>query len=200
MRTGAIPLKFNISSAQSQILRLASGRREAIPLAFPFGITINLLVSDDERRYARKLLVWLKDRRVLNSFECCDDCIDQALGSLQEIRTKLLAIQIELSSVDESALAAVLEFMLAPIRQFLTFVQKIEANGRKERNAHGRHQLNRELYFDALESLRGHLSRCLSQIAVVAGEPVPMNGILADYRGPWPADAYETPTQDGSGA
>lgn len=50
-----------------------------------------------ERKVAREVVIRLADRRVLTSAECCDNCIDQALASLQEIRRIIVDKQVELS-------------------------------------------------------------------------------------------------------
>lgn len=49
---------------------------------------------------------------------------------------------------------------------------------------------HRQGYFDGLELLRGHLSRCLGQIAAIAGMEVPTGGLIANYQGPWEEKAY----------
>jgi hypothetical protein len=51
----------------------------------------------------------------------------------------------------------------------------------------------RRAYFDALELLRGHLSRCLGQIAVLAGMDAPTERLIANYQGPWQVEAYVEP-------
>jgi hypothetical protein len=41
--------------------------------------------------------------------------------------------------------------------------------------------------------LRGDLSRCLGQIAALAGVSAPADGLIANYQGPWLIEAYIAP-------
>lgn len=148
-----------------------------------------------ERRIANELLIGLSDRRVLSSWECCDNCIDNALRSLQEIRTELLERKIELVDEQDGILSQLIELMLTAIRQFLTFEQNLASVDMAKPDAMNefyRPAEDRQSYFDALEQLRGHLSRCMGQIAVVAGLKVPSDGLIAGYQGPWQMEAYKT--------
>jgi hypothetical protein len=145
-----------------------------------------------DQRLARILLTKLQDRRVLSAQECCDSCISDALRSLQEIRATLVNSQVELAN--NGALYMLIELMLVAIRQFLTFEQNLScATNINDDETVVRHPDDRQQYFDALELLRGHLSRCLGQMAVVAALEVPTDGLLGGYRGPWPLDAYKVP-------
>lgn len=159
----------------------------------PF-VTVLAVPSPLERRIANELLIRLSDRRVLSSWECCDNCIDDALRSLQQIRSILLERRIELADEQGGILSQVIELMLTAIRQFLTFEQGLaSADATKPDSANDfyRPQEDRQIYFDALEQLRGHLSRCMGQIAVVAGLDVPSDGFIAGYQGPWQMEAYK---------
>ncbi len=99
--------------------------------------------------------------------------------------------EVELSDVHDGPLFLLLEMMAAGIRQFLTFEQRLTASqpkGRgkpRERTGEAKQQ-----YFDALELLRGHLSRCLGQIALIAKTDMPMNGLIEGYQGNWAIEAY----------
>lgn len=66
---------------------LARARRHMgdVTINLPF-ISFGVSPDDQERRVAREVVIRLKDRRVLSAWECCDNCIDNALASLQEIR------------------------------------------------------------------------------------------------------------------
>ena len=57
---------------------------------------------------------------MLNAFECCDNCIDQALESLQKIRSMLVDKQVELANYTDSTLYLMIDAMSDAIRQFLT--------------------------------------------------------------------------------
>lgn len=83
------------------------------------------------------------------------------------------------------------------LRQFMTFEELLRRN--EDEPPHPRfgefHRPpdTRQPYFDALEVLRGHLSRCPGQIAAIAGMPVPGEGLIANYQGSWQLDAYKEP-------
>ena len=87
--------------------------------------------------------------------------------------------------------------MVMGIRQFLTFEQRLSTNAksmRRKGSEAGRHFGEAQQdYFDGLEILRGHLSRCLGQIAAISGMEMPTNGIIENYRGAWQIEAYKAP-------
>jgi hypothetical protein len=120
---------------------------------------------------------------VLNAHECCDDCISEALRSLQEIRALLVDKQVALMDHPDSVLFLLVEMMLVALNQFLTFTQRIGVQDRR----------NQEAYFAALEVLRAHLYRCLSQIARIADYPMTVEDALMRYDDTWQLDAYEPP-------
>ena len=202
MRSGAIPFKFDMAKlcawAQRQAHRRLADATVTLNLPYLGSIGgIRVAPKDREREVARELVIRLKDRRVLSASECCDDCIDRALGSLQEIRQLLVAKQVELSDLSDGPLFQLMDAMVVGIRQFLTFEQRLSSaddSPRPARTRQVRSADTREIYFDALEVLRGHLSRCLGQVAVLAGMDHPSEGLIANYKGPWPLDAYVQPT------
>jgi hypothetical protein len=175
-----------------------------VTLNLPF-VSIAVSPKDRERQIAREVVIRLRDRRVLSAWECCDDCISKALASLGEIRQTLVNKQVELADEQDGPLCMLLDAMAAGIRQFMTFEELL----RRDKNAppHPRFGTfhrppeTRQAYFDALEILRGHLSRCLGQIAVIGGVPAPDEGLIANYQGPWQLEAYVEPTvvKGGSG-
>lgn len=128
-----------------------------------------------------------RDRRVLSAWECCDNCINDALASLHEICKFLVDKQVELSDLSEEPLFQLINAMRLGISQFLTFEQRLKS---EDATRYLRPPDVRQTYFDALEELRGHLSRCLGQIAVLAGMEVPSEGLVANYQGPWQLEAY----------
>jgi hypothetical protein len=196
MRSGAIPFQFDISRVLHQFAGVPDARPAASRLDLPF-LSVLIEFTPVERNSARTLLIRLRDRRVLSAQECCDGCIDDALRSLQEIRSILLDQQVELANDSGRALNLLTDLMSVAIRQFLTFEQRISQ--RTEFDSQGpsrRHPDDLQQYFDALELLRGHLSRCLGQVAVIAGMSVPSDGLLEEYRGPWPLEAYKVPSLD----
>lgn len=194
MRSYAIPFQFEISGVLKDLARCADARPFAVRLSLPF---INLLVHPcaTEREVAAEIVVRAGDRRVLSARECCDVCIDNALSSLQELRAQLVSKRVELAGEPNCSLYQLIELMLVAIRQFLTFEQQLSSRqhgGTPEAGERFRSPGDRQIYFDALELLRGHLSRCLGQIAIVAGMSVPADGLIAGYQGAWPMNAYKS--------
>jgi hypothetical protein len=96
-----------------------------VSIVLPF-IELAVKIDDAERKVAREVVVRLADRRVLNAWECCDNCIDLALKSLQEIRQIIVDKQVELSGRTDGALYLLLDSIRDGIRQFLIFEQKLD--------------------------------------------------------------------------
>jgi hypothetical protein len=128
-------------------------------------LSIEVDISNDERKIAREILIRLRDKRVLVAYECCDNCIKNALFSIQDIRKLLVDKQVELPS-ENSSLFLILELMLTGIRQFLTFTERYKPH------------IHREEYFGTLEILRGHLLRCLKEVAKVGNTSPPLSNWL----------------------
>lgn len=85
MRSGDIPFKFDVTDLVARARRQVSGRVGNVTLNLPF-VSIEVSPKDRERKVAREIVLRLRDRRVLSAWECCDNCIDNALASLREIR------------------------------------------------------------------------------------------------------------------
>lgn len=102
MRTGSIPFQFDMSDLIQRGRAFVNNRVGDVTLNLPF-ISFAVSPKDKERQVARELVITLRDRRVLSAWECCDDCIDQALASLQEIRRTLVGKQVELSELQDGA-------------------------------------------------------------------------------------------------
>jgi hypothetical protein len=193
MKSGAIPFQFDIGDVLSKLKRKASTRLGDVTINLPF-ISIAVSPKDKERQVARELIIRMRDRRVLSADECCDDCIDRALASLQEIRRLLIDKQVELADAQDGPLYLLIEAMVTPIRQFMTFEQSLNVPPMRSRDAgqgHYRPGDVRQAYFDGLEMLRGHLSRCLGQVAAIAGMEAPTDGLITQYHGPWLLEAYK---------
>lgn len=198
MRTGTINFQFDVSDIVARVMRSPKASNTATAFTLPF-VTVLADWSPLEHQIASELLIRLGDRRVLSSKECCDNCIDDALRSLQEMRSILLESRIELVGEQSGIMSHMIELMLTAVRQFLTFEQSLGSAGMDKPEPAGefyRPYEDRQIYFDALEQLRGHLSRCMGQIAVIAGRNVPSDGFIAGYQGPWQMDAYK-PIADG---
>lgn len=193
MRSGDIPFKFDLTDIVARARRQISWRAGNITLSLPF-LSIEVSPKDRERQVAREIVLRLRDRRVLSAWECCDNCIDNALASLREIRQLIVDKEVELADMQDGPLFLLLDTMAAGIRQFMTFEELLrpdDSAAPHPRFGDFRRPADvRQAYFDGLEILRGHLSRCLGQIARVAGMPVPDDGIIAHYRGPWQLEAY----------
>jgi hypothetical protein len=196
MRSGAIPFKFDLGELLARARRQVCGRVGEVTLNLPF-VSIAVSPKDRERQVARELVIRLRDRRVLSAWECCDRCIDDALKSLGEIRQTIVDKQVELAEMQDGPLFLLLDAMALGIRQFMTFEELLRRN--EDDPPHPsfgdfhRPPDTRQAYFDGLEVLRGHLSRCLGQIAVIAGMPALSEGVIAEYQGSWQLEAYREP-------
>ncbi len=194
------PFRFDLRSVISEARRKVSTRVGGVTINLPF-LSLNVKPEDLERRVAREIVIRMADRRVLNAFECCDNCIDHALASLQTIRSFLVDKQVELAKAVDGPLYLLVELMLAAIRQFITFEERLG----QERGGVGEAQSRpgprrgpyepRQKYFAALEMLRAHLYRCLSQVAKIAAIEIPLIADHMRYDEAWQLEAYEAPPQ-----
>ena len=96
---------------------------ESVSLSLPF-VSLTIKPKNKEREAAKEIVIRLADKRVLNSFECCDDCIEKSLASLQEIRKLMVDKQVELSSYSDLGLYFFIEFVLESIRQFFKYIEE----------------------------------------------------------------------------
>lgn len=192
------PLKFDIVDLLNKARRKATGRVGDITLNLPF-ISIAISPTDRERSVAQEIVIRLKDRRVLSAYECCDGCIESALTSLQEIRTMLVDKQVDLVGMQDGPLLLYVEAMTLGIRQFLTYEgllkRQVDSPPHPRFGDFHRPHDVRQAYFEALEILRGHLSRCLGQVAVIAEMDLPTQGLIANYQGDWDESVYLTEGQ-----
>ena len=188
MRDLKPPFQFDFSALLQQAQRTFQKRVDGISISLPF-ISFSVRPDDHEKQVAREIVIRLADRRVLNAFECCDNCIDQALSSLQEIRAFLVDKQVDLADLTDGALYLLIEFMRGAIRQFLTFEQQLQ-----DREGHSRERAAQERYFAGLEALRGHLYRCLIQVSELADLEIPNISEQMRYDAVWALDAYRQPS------
>lgn len=200
MRDLTPPFKFDFSSLVQKARRHTKKRVDGVTINLPF-VSFSVRPDDLEQKAAREIVIRLADKRVLNAFECCDSCVEQALASLQDIRSLLVDKQVELSGQTDGAVYLVVELMLEAIRQFFTFEEGLRAaNPDFPGDFHTRmHRADLEPYFAALEMLRGHLFRCLTQVAVVAATTIPKIADHMRYDSAWQLDAYEEPKLIGEG-
>jgi len=202
MRDQSPTFKFDLRELISDARRKLNSRVGGVTLSLPF-ISFSVQAQDLEKKIAAEIVIRMADRRVLTSFECCDNCVERALASLQEIRTFLVAKQVELAPVSDGPLAFLVRAMLESIRQFLIFQDRIshastgpallDGTGHPIR---GPHQ-GRTLYSGALEMLRAHLHRCLLQVAKIAAIGIPKT--VLPYSEAWQLNAYEPDNSESDG-
>jgi len=195
MRDLPPPFRFDLRAIFKNARQKLNTRVGGVSINLPF-ISFNVKPDDLEQRVAREVVIRMADRRVLDSRECCDDCIDKALASLVEIRAMLVSKQVKLSQATDCALYLLIEVQLEGVRQFLTFEQRlnnqlscrvaIPPGGRFRRPSEAREQ-----YLAALEMLRAHLNRSLLQIAKIAGINIPKLSAQMRYDEAWQVEAYE---------
>jgi len=192
MRDSPPPFRFDLRSLIGDARRKLNTRVGAVSISLPF-ISFKVEPEDLERKVATEILIRLADRRVLNAFECCDGCIENALASLQDIRSVLVNKQVELARASDGPLFLVLSAMLESIRQFLTFQERLSQTPPGLLDHHGRpaRYEPKEAYFAGLEMLRAHLHRCLLQVAKIAGADIPTIPAHMRYSEPWQLEAYE---------
>src|SRR6266851_5198458 len=100
MKSDAIPFKFDISDVLKKLQRAGKGWVGGVTLSLSF-VSVAISPKNRETQVAREIVIRLKDRRVLSAWECCDNCIDEALKSLQEIRRFLTDKQVELAELQD---------------------------------------------------------------------------------------------------
>lgn len=188
------PFRFNVSELINKARHYVNKRVDGVTINLPF-ISFSVQPDDLEQKIARETIIRLADKRVLNASECCDNCIEQAIVSLQEIRSMLVEKQVELAGQVDGGLYLLLELMLEGIRQFFSFEERLRiANTHTYGEIHTRHDRNDlQPYFSALEMLRGHLYRCLTQVATIAKMKIPKIPENMRYMDAWQIDSYEKP-------
>jgi hypothetical protein len=188
------PFKFDVAALVGKARRHMRKRVDGVTINLPF-VSFSVRPDDLEQKVAREVVIRLADKRVLNAFECCDSCVEQALASLRDIRSLLVDKQVDLAHQTDGALYLIMEFMLEGIRQFFTFEEKLRtANPDFPGDLHTRLQRHDlRPYFAALEMLRAHLYRCLAQVAVLAQTTIPKIADNMRYENTWQLEAYEQP-------
>lgn len=142
MRDMKAPFKFDIAGLMARFRSLPIEADATVTIGLP-GFKVTVKADDLERRVAREMVIRLADRRVLNAWECCDDCIERALDSLQEIRRLLIDKQVELAKRADSPLYLLLEIMAEGIRQFLSFEETIAGGEQTPRGVGARRSTSR---------------------------------------------------------
>jgi hypothetical protein len=192
MRGVKPPFKFDLRNLLTRARQQINDRVSGVSINLPF-LTFSVQPEATETEVAKEIVIRLADRRVLNAFECCDDCIDKALASLQEIRSLLVDKQVELSKFTNGPLYLLIELMLEAIRQFFTYEERLRnrRNTVFELPARFRAPDTKEEYFAALEMLRAHLHRCLLQVSAIAKTEIPKIADHMRYDQTWQLEAYE---------
>src|ERR1700722_2289642 len=183
---GKPPFKFEIAKIVNRMKSLPIAVDAKVKISIPF-FELSVKPDDREKKIARELVIRMSDRRVLNSFECCDECIDSAIKSLEEIRAILVNKQVEFSDKPDSALYILMDSIRESIRQFLTFEQRRSVKHKEDRYP------ERQGHFVALEILRGHIHRTLIQIAKIADVEIPEIPEGMRYADEWQLEVYEEP-------
>ena len=164
----------------------------SVTISTPSGISFNIEPHDPEVTCAREVIIFMRDRRVLNSKECCDGCIDRSLESLNKIREYLVGCQQKLANLSDGGLFLMIEFILDAIRQFMTYSERIETSYKSIDTGISdlrRDPVAREKYFTALNRLRNHCWQTLRQISHIANIDLPS---VPEYLrlNEWAADTY----------
>jgi len=190
--------KFNFDKLFGKAVEKAKKHIEGVEINLPF-VTFAIKPTDIEKKVARELLIRLPDKRVLNSKECCDNCIDHSLASLQEIRKTLVDAQVNLADFHDGGLYLLIELMAEGVRQFVTFEEKLRIDSSLKESAQFKDMyrpLNiREQYFEVLEQLRFHIHSCLTQVATIADMETPKIESYLKSDEKWLLSLYHEPKQ-----
>lgn len=193
MPSDAIPFHFGVTKMIAQARRLASKHIGEVTISLPF-VSVAVDPQDREKAAAREIVIRMRDRRVLSGRECCDNCIDASVASLQEIRALMVDQQVALYDLRDGPLFLLTDIIRQGLRQFLTYEEHLR---RAPDDTPGlltdfrRDAAVREAYFAGLEQLRGHISRSLHEVRKIAGMPEGEKAL--DYATPWPLEQYVTP-------
>jgi hypothetical protein len=194
-------LKFNFNELLKKAATKAKKHVDGVTINIPF-LAFTVKTTDPERKVARELLIRLPDKRVLSSKECCDNCIDRSLDSLQEIRSILIDAQVNLSDFHDGGLYLLIELMAEGLRQFITFEEKLRVaasvKDAAEITDHWRPRDTREEYFEALKQLRFHIHSCLKQVAAIADMKTLKIENYLKSNAEWELSMYTKPRQLGN--
>jgi hypothetical protein len=192
-------MKFNSEELRAKAERLAKKHGGPITINLPF-ISFDVNPDDIEKEVARELLIRLPNKRVLSSKECCDNCIDNSLASIQEIRGVLVDKQVHVSHLSDGPLYLLIEYMAEAVRQFLTFSESLSVGNETvvEPGEFYRPVPQRELYFEALEGLRFHFHSCIIQLASIADMSTPKVDAYLRSENEWQLSSYQPPVAIGN--
>lgn len=190
--------KFNFDKLLGKAAEKAKKHIDGVTIKLPF-ISISVKPTDIEKKVARELLVRLPDKRVLSSKECCDNCIDNSLASLQDIRSILVEGQVKLTEFHDGGLYLLVELMAEGVRQFITFEERLRVDPSLKDEAQFtdfyRPRDIQSQYFKVLEQLRFHIHSCLTQVATIADMETPKIDSYLKENEEWMLSLYHQPQQ-----
>ncbi len=175
-------LQFKVQKLLKKAKKRIGQSVDGISITLPL-ISANLKIRQVERQIAREVAVKLKNRRVLKPRKEADEHnIEKEIASIQKIRGLLVEKQVELAQSDlgDGDFYLIIEFMLAPINQFLSFHEKWS-----------RKKGDLEAYRSTYELLRDHVCSCLAQIYRIARMKIPPDLVYSRYDRKWNLDAYD---------
>ncbi len=190
--------KFNFDELLSKAVEKVKKHVDGVTIKLPF-ISFSVKPADIERKVARELLVRLPDKRVLSSNECCDNCIDDSLKSLQGIRSILVNAQVELANFHDGCLYLLIELMVEGVRQIITFEERLRVDSSLKNDVQfSDFYRSRDIqcnYFNVLDLLRLHIHSCLTQIAIIADMETPKIKSYLKANEEWLLSLYRDPKQ-----
>lgn len=187
------PMEFDFSQFFTPLNNLISRNLKGVSINI-LGITFSFDYSKDDEKIAKEILVFLADKRVLNSKECCDNCIKDSIESILDIRKFLVQKQIELIGYETQPLFLIVEFLLETVRQFLTHSEKIKksyAAAHSQKSDLIMHYGEKEAFFSALEIFRTHIHSCFVQIAKIAKINTPKIQFRLEAQNEWHTPIYK---------
>ena len=115
-------LIINIENFRQKAIQITEPKNESdLAISIPF-YEFHFTPNEEEISVAKETIIRLRGRRVLNSSECCDNCIERALESLNKIRYELVDLQVKLNDLESTLIAKRILFIkifLLPKSRFL---------------------------------------------------------------------------------
>mgnify|MGYP006968050511 FL=1 len=190
--------KFNFDKLLGKAAEKAKKHIDGVTINLPF-VSFSVKPTDVEKKVARELLVRLPDKRVLSSKECCDNCIDNSLASLQDIRSILIEAQVKLTDFHDGGLYLLTELMAEGVRQFITYEERLHVDpSLKDEAQFADFYRPRDIqyeYFEVLEQLRFHMHSCLTQVSTMADMETPKIDSYLKADDEWLLSLYHQPRQ-----
>ena len=94
-KTNVYELKYRIPKHYVRIIskRQKKADIDNLSVSFPFAISASFKFEGSIIDIAKETIITLIDRRILNSKECCANCINKSIDSLKEIKSDLINIK-----------------------------------------------------------------------------------------------------------